>query len=585
MTPVDPITAEVIRCGLETIADEMGITMMHTSRTPIFTEAHDFSTAIFDYQGRMASLAQAIPIHMGAMKYAVKAALEFFGPEEIYEGDIILVNDPYYGGSHIPDWTMFAPTFYQGELVLFPAVRAHMADTGGAIGGGYNPLAYEIWQEGLRLSPIKIYEKGRPRRDILKMLEINNRMSTFMGDIQAMIGSNMIGKRRITEFLEKYGKESVVDSLEYVYDYAENRFRAEIREWPDGTFEGDAFIEHDGQGTRDIRLHARVTISGDEITVDLSGSAPQVRGFINSSLANVYSWTYAAFCCMIDADIPKNDGLFRPVHLIAPLGSIVNPREPAPCTACTLHVGGEVAEAVAHAMAQAVPEKAYSQNFKIGIPIITQGIDPRTGRYFIDLNLDNMGGSCSAAYGVDGWGVTPPVLAAITSTSAEMSDLLFPTRHHGWEYQTDSGGPGKWRGACGPWSRKEALSPMEATYFVIANRFPVRGLNGGQAGGLARYILREGSPEEKVLEEVGANEPLAPGCSYFTQYPGGGGWGDPLERDPSRVREDVLDEYVSLEGARRDYGVVLDPGSLEIDVGATEALRREMRSRKEAHGS
>jgi N-methylhydantoinase B len=412
------------------------------------------------------------------------------------------------------------------------------------------------------------------------MLEINNRMPTFMGDLQAMIGSNMIGKRRIMEFLEKYGREAVADSLEYVYDYAERRFRAEIREWPDGIYEGEAFIEHDGQGTRDIRIHAHITIEGDEITVDMSGSDPQVPGFINSSLANVYSWVYVSFCCMIDPDIPKNDGLFRPVNLIAPKGTIVNPQEPAPCTACTLHVGGEIAEAVAHAMAQAVPGKAFNQNFKIGIPIITQGINPRTGDYFIDLNLDNMGGSCNAAYGVDAWGITPPVLAAITSTSVEMTDLLFPTRHHGWEYTTDSGGPGKWRGVCGPWSNKEALAHIKATYFIIANRFPMRGLNGGGTGGLARYVLRHGSPQEMILEEVGVDEPLEPGHFYYTQYPGGGGWGDPLERRPELVREDVLDEYVSIEGARRDYGVIIDPERLEIDITATETLRRQMKSQE-----
>lgn len=576
---IDPITAEVIRCGLETIADEMGITMMHTSRTPIFTEAHDFSTAIFDCQGRMAALAQAIPIHMGAMKYAVQAALEFFGMDEIYEGDILLVNDPYYGGSHIPDYTMFAPTFYDGEIVLFPAVRAHMADTGGAVGGGYDPTAYEIWQEGLRLSPIKIYERGRPRRDILKMLEINNRMPTFMGDIQAMVGSNLIGKGRIMEFLDKYGKETVKASLDYIYDYAERRFRTEIQNWPDGTYVGDAFIEHDGQGTKDIKIKAEVTIAGDSINVDLSGSDPQVRGFINSPLANVYSWLYVAFCCMIDEDIPKNDGLFRPLNLIAPKGLVVNPNEPAPCTACTLHVGGEVAEAIAHALEKVVPEKAHNQNFKIGIPIITQGVNPRTGKYFIDLNIDNLGGSTSGAYGVDGWGVAPPVLSAITSTSVEMSDVLFPTQHHGWEYKIDSGGPGKWRGCPAPWSKKEALAPMKATYFVIANRYPMRGFNGGKSGSTSKYVLRYCSPEEKDLTEMGVNEPLEAGHFYYTEYPGGGGWGDPLERDPRKVLEDVLDEYVSIESARRDYGVVINPASMELDLGATESLRKAMKAK------
>ena len=204
MKEIDPITAEVIRCNLVTIANEMGDTMIRTATTPTFSESHDFSTSIFDARGRIVALADALPIHMGACKFSVMAALEAFG-DDLHPGDVIIVNDPYHGGSHLPDWTMMTPIFFEGRLAFFPVTRAHQGDTGGAVPGGYNPGATDIWQEGLRLPPIKIYEAGKPRNDIIKMLQINNREPTFLGDLKAMLGSVRVGERRLTEMLEKYG--------------------------------------------------------------------------------------------------------------------------------------------------------------------------------------------------------------------------------------------------------------------------------------------------------------------------------------------------------------------------------------------
>jgi N-methylhydantoinase B len=574
---LDPITAEVVRCSLETIADEMGVTMMRTATTPTFSESHDFSTAIFDWRGWMIALAQALPIHMGACKFSVLAALEQFGADGLHDEDIILVNDPYHGGSHIPDWTLISPVFVEGELVLFPVTRAHQDDTGATVPGGYNPMATEIWHEGLRIPPIKICQRGELREDLVKMLEINQRCPTFRGDLQAMIASNRVGARRIRELVARYGKETVKACLDYIVDYTERRIRAEIATWPDGVYHGEAYLEHDCQGTRDIVIRASAEIAGDHLRIDFAGSHPQVRGFVNSSLPNTYSYVFLTLCSMIDDSIPKNEGVFRAVEVLLPPGSVVNPNPPAPCTACTLHAGGEIGEAVAFALAQAVPDKAYPQNIKLGMPIITFGIDSRTGEFYVDQNIDMVGGWCNAAYGVDGWGAIAPFFGAMTMATAELGELLYPSRILSREYTTDSGGPGEWRGLPGTLVEKEMLQPVIANTYVIGTRYPHRGIAGGKAGAPNRLVLNAGSANEMLVQETSFMTPLAAGQRAQFQIGGGGGWGDPLERDPQAVREDVLDEYVSLEGAARDYGVVLDPKTLTVDEKATAELRAGQR--------
>ncbi len=584
MKEVDPISVEVIRGALVTIANEMGNTMIRTARTPTFSESHDFSTAIFDGGGRIIALADALPIHMGASKFSVMAALKEFG-EDLHTGDIIIVNDPYYGGSHLPDWTMMTPIFFDGRLMFFPVTRAHQGDTGGAVPGGYNPGATDIWQEGLRLPPIKIYDRGKPRNDIIRMLQINNREPTFLGDLQAMLGSVRVAERRLLEVLKKYGADTVKDCMDYAIDYTERRFRAEIQTWPDGVYKGEAYLEHDCQGVEDITIRATVTVAGDSLKIDFTGSDPQTPGFINSSVPNSYSYIFLTLSSMIDDSIPRNEGMFNPVEIILPEGSVVNPREPAPCTACTLHAGGEVGEALAFALERAIPEKAFVQNIKLGMPLVTYGTNPHTGEFYVDQNVTMAAGWCNAAHRTDGWGAMAPFFGAMTMATGELHDMHFPVLTMGREYAADSGGAGKWRGGCGTSIKMKALAPMFMHTYLIGTKYPMRGFNGGMAGSKNRIVLREDTPAEREVRTTAFEEPLSAGHLIRAELGGGGGWGDPLERDASAVLEDVLDGYVSLEGARRDYGVVIDSSRMTVDEEATHALRKQMaRERKASSG-
>ncbi|MGD0948208.1 MAG: hydantoinase B/oxoprolinase family protein [Candidatus Binatia bacterium] len=586
MKEIDTITAEIIRCGLATIANEMCDTMIRTATTPTFSESHDFSTSIFDGRGRMIALSDALPIHMGACKFSVMEVLKDFG-DDLHPGDMIVLNDPYHGGSHIPDWTIMTPIFSGDELVLFPVTRAHQGDTGGTIPGGYNPGATDIWQEGLRLPPIKIYDKGKPRYDIIKMLQINNREPTFLGDLNAMMGSIRVGERRLLEVLKKYGVKTVQDCMNYMITYSEKRFRAEVREWPDGVYTGEACLEHDCQGVQDITVRVTVTVSGETLKLDFTGSDPQTPGFINSSIPNSYSYIFLTLSSMIDDSIPRNEGLFGPVEIILPRGSVVNPNPPAPCTACTLHIGGEIGQAVAVALAKAIPEKAYIQNIKLGMPVVTYGINPATHEFYVDQNVTMAAGWCNAAYGLDGWGALPPFFGAMTQSTGELHDMVYPVQTLGREFVTDSGGAGKWRGGLGTRMFIRACSPMFAHTYVIGTRYPMPGCNGGMDGSRNRLVLRAGQPNEMEVETTAFEVPVSAGDVYMAELGGGAGWGDPLERDPAAVLDDVIDEYVSIDAARKYYGVIIDAKAMRIDWEQTAILHaqikkdRQERSREE----
>jgi len=582
MKQFDPITAEVIRYSLYTIANEMSDTMMRTATTSTFSESHDFSTSIFDGVGRMISLSDGLPNHMGACKYSVMEVLKDF-KDDLYPGDIIVLNDPYFGGSHIPDWTMMTPIFVGDEIIFFPVIRAHQGDTGGAVPGGYNPGATDIWQEGLRLPAIKVYEKGKPRNDIIKMLSINTREPKFIGDFQAMMGAVGVGKRRLEDLLQKYPINTIKESMDYIIDYSERRFRAEIKEWPNGVYHGEGYLEHDCQGTKDITVRVTVTVKDDTLKLDFTGSDPQTPGFINSPLPNTYSFIFLTLSSMIDDSIPRNEGLFHPLTVILPNGSVVNPNPPAPVTACTLHIGGEVGEAIAMALAQAIPEKAFLQNVKMGMPVVTYGINPYDGEFYLDQNTNMSAGWCGAAYGTDGWGSLPPDFGSMVMATAELHDMYFPWLTIEREFMTDSGGPGQWRGGVATAVRQKALAPMWAHTYLIGTKYTMRGIAGGMDGPPNITVLREGATDELIIETTGYGVPLSPGHVLSVKFGGGGGWGDPLKRDPKMVLEDVLDEYVSLESAFDDYGVVINEKTLEVDEKATADCRKKRYLEKAKH--
>jgi N-methylhydantoinase B len=367
---VDPIVISVIQHRLLAIVEEMGEAMLRTSYSQILNSSRDFSTAICGLDGRLIAQAEHVPVHVGALPFAAKAVTQFFG-DDIHDGDVFLLNDPYHGGNHLPDLTAFVPVFEDGVPRFWSINRAHQSDIGGSTHGAYNAAATEIWQEGLRITPLRIYDRGEPRRDLLEMIATNVRHPRdFRGDLAAMIGSAHVGERRLLALAAEFGWPVAKAAIEAVLDGAEHRTRAVIAQWRDGVYRGEAVLDDDGRGNSDIHIGATVTKRGSDLVIDLSDSHPQVASFINSSYPNTYSSVVVALSYLIDPDTPKNDGAFRPITVVAKPGTVVWANPGAPVTLATNHCGQEIIEAIIKALAPACPERAmagWGRRFRIAI--------------------------------------------------------------------------------------------------------------------------------------------------------------------------------------------------------------------------
>ena len=356
---IDPITRSVVQHRLSSIVKEMGEAMLRTSYSQILNSSRDFSLAICDTGGRLIAQADHLPVHVGALPWATLVVEDRF--KDIAPGDVFLLNDPYHGGSHLPDLTVFVPVFAGDKRLLWTIVRAHFSDIGGATHGAYNPGATEIWQEGLRIPPIKLYEAGRPREDLLDLLALNVRNPReFRGDLAAMLGAAHLGERRVSKLFSEFGAPVVEAAIEAILDATEQQTRAVVSTWKDGVFYGEAFLDDDGHGRSDIRIAAKVTKNGSDIEVDLSGSDPQSTSFVNSSHANMQAAVAMAFAYLIDAEIPKNTGALRPLKVIAKQGTIVWADPGRPVTLCTSHPSNEIVEAIVKALSASCPERAMA---------------------------------------------------------------------------------------------------------------------------------------------------------------------------------------------------------------------------------
>jgi N-methylhydantoinase B len=532
----DRITVSVIQHRLVALVAEMGEAMLRTSYSQILNSSRDFSTAVLDGAARLVAQAEHVPIHVGALPWAVRAVGESF-QARIRPGDVYLLNDPYHGGNHLPDLTVLLPVFADGRLVFWSINRAHHSDIGGSTHGSYNAAATEIWQEGIRIPPLKLYDAGELRDDVMRMVAANVRHSRdFLGDLRASIGSARLGERRILRLTEEYGGDTVTAAVDEILDGTERRCRACIRHWTDGVYRGEAVLDDDGHGTRDIGIRATVTKRGDGLEIDLTESHPQVAGFVNSSFPNTMSAVFMALAFLIDADIPKNDGTFRPVTVKARQGTIVWPFPPAPVTLSTNHCAQEIAESIIKALAPACPDRVtagWSRRFRIAI----RGVDPRTDRPFIwHLFHARPGGGASSAG--DGWPTAGEgqAVGGLKFGSVEVMEVRFPLFFARHEFRPNSGGAGKFRGGVGAVleMRMETAAPAQANTAGDGVRHAPYGIFGGRDGMVHRYrLISRGRTRILRTKEVGI--PVLPGDVFYVESSGGGGYGEPRDRD-SRAR-------------------------------------------------
>jgi N-methylhydantoinase B len=500
--------------------------------------------------------AEHVPIHVGAMPWAVESVRDFFAGR-VRPGDVFLLNDPYHGGNHLPDLTAFVPVFVDGELCFWSINRAHQSDIGGSTHGAYNPGATEIWQEGLRITPLKLYEAGELRDDVLKMIATNVRHPhDFMGDLRAMIGSARIGERRLGQLVDEYGAKTVLGAVDEILDSAERQARACIAGWKDGVYRGESVLDDDGHGITDIPIRATVTKKGDALTVDLSESHDQVTGFINSSFPNTMSAVHMALAFLIEPRTPKNHGTFRPVTVIARQGSIVWPNPPAPVTLATNHCAQEIAEAIIKALAPACPDRViagWGRRFRIAI----KGVNPRTRRPFIwHLFHARPGGGASPAG--DGWETAGEGQAAggIKFGSVEVAEARFPLFFERHEFRPDSAGDGRYRGGVGAdlLLRLTIAEPAVGNTAGDGVRHPSYGILGGLDGRPHRYRLMSRG-RERVLRTKEVGIPIRPGDYFLIESAGGGGYGPPAERDRAARAADRANGFVRGPAPRANGSV------------------------------
>ncbi len=574
-TKVDPITLSVVRGVLETTQREMTLALEKTARSSVFNLAHDYSTALFNATPEMILQGQDIPIHLGSLIPAMKAVAKFFG-DDIHEGDLILHNDPAYGGSHAIDICMYKPVFYHGKLMYWTVCKGHLTDIGGPVPAGYNPNAKDIFSECLRIPPVKIWDKGKPRHDVLNMILTNMRARRDQeGDFNALIGACQVGERNLIATLDKYGKEMVTTCIDELLDMADRQMRSLIKTVPNGVYEGVAILEDAGHGFGDFEIKAMVTIDGDRCHIKID-SPPQIPYFINSYEGNSHSGVYLGLMMFAQLPPPYNEGLYRCVSVdFGPKGTLCNAVEPAPHMNCTTTPMETLTDAVRLAFEKAAPSKvAASWGHANGLNMA--GWDTRHNEEYVTMVLATIISGAGATPQQDGWHACGPecCFGALTSGDIELLEYSYPIIIHRYSLMTDSGGAGKFRGGSGTaWEVEPLDKDMTIITFGEGRRIPAVGAAGAKSSmvdnKVGRLEIKRGGKTEIVRKNV--IETIKPGESVTNMNPGGGGYGNAFDRPTKLVADDFRNGLVSVEGARDDYGVVIANG--EIDEAATAALR------------
>ena len=571
----DPLTLEVVQNALASVADEMALMVMRSAYSPVVRDTMDYSTALCDRHGRVVAQGLTLAVQLGTFPTVMRYVLEEHG-ETTQPGDVFVTNDPYgYGGQHLPDIYVIQPIFVDGALEGWAATMAHHSDVGGLAPGSIAVHASEIYQEGLRIPLLKLHDAGRENTTLLRIVEKNTRQPTqVLGDIRAQLAACRAGERGLTEIVRRYGVDTAHAYLDELQRLAERLMRAEIAALPDGEVRFVDWIDGVGPDPQPLRVEVAVHIDGDELSIDFTGTEPQVQASVNCPVGMIYAACYCAIRGIAEHEIPNCEGYMRPITIHAPEGTIVNPVLPASCGARGV-VGYRVYDALMGALAQIAPDRVVAAG-EGGPTLIAIG-GYENGRPFVTTEV--IVGTWGARAGKDGLeGVSNP-LANLSNQPVELLEADLPLEIVRYELVPDSGGAGRFRGGLA-FLREFRLRGESAVLTIRSDRrtHPPYGLSGGGPGGASANTLATGGSEEALPGMPMAAIALRQGDVYRHVSAGGGGVGSPFERDPARVLEDVLDGKVTVEAARERYGVVLSLDQPAIDEAATLTLRKEMRA-------
>ena len=569
---IDPITLAVIKSALDSIVDEMAYTVIRTARSEIIKDVMDYSAALCDARGRMIAQAKTIAQHLGAIPDAMASVLaEFAG--DLRPGDVVAMNDPYQGGMHIPDVFLFMPIFREGEVEAFAVVIGHQTDMGGRVPGSNASDSTEIYQEGLRLPPVKLYERGEMSRSVRRIIEKNVRVpDRVLGDLGAQYAACKVGERELGRLYTRYGRDEVRRYTAELLDYAERLTRTEIARWPRGTYTFTDHLDSDGFSDEPVPLRVAITVHADgHLTCDWTGSSPQVKAALNSTLSFTKSCTYLSVRAVLRQDVPNNAGVFRCIDVVAPEGSILNPHMPGACAARAL-TGYRMLDVMLGALAQVLPDRVPAAG-EGGNTVLSIGGQTADRRPFVIVDM--ITGAWGGRPDKDGMEAVTNPSQNMSNTPVEVLEAQHPIRIDEYGFVPDSCGAGRFRGGLGL-RRRYTLLNDEATLQLRSDRMRFRpyGLSGGKAALGARNVLNPDGAAREMPAKFAVV--LQRGDAVLHEQPGGGGFGDPFTRDPERVAADARNEKITIEYARREHGVVLEPGTFKVDAAATRA-RRERR--------
>lgn len=577
---IDPITFEVMRSIFEFASDRMATVLQRSSFSPILADMLDFSNAIYDSDLQLLSQAANCPVHLAAMKFSAEEAVKGVGAENVHEGDVLVLNDPYRGGTHINDITFTKPIYYKKQLIGYGVSRGHWMDLGGG-GAGGQAFSTHIAAEGLRLPPLKIYSGGKLNEDLLAIILNNSRTPHFIkGDVQAHLGALLAAEQELQRACDRYGVDVVRAAMKKIQAYTEKMVRESIRTIPNGIYEAEDYADTDGIAQKRVKVKVRLEIEDTSIKVDFTGTDPMCQGAINSPKANTMSAALYSLQFFLAPDAPQNQGLFNPIEVILPEGCWLNATWPAPTIGCTTLTASKITSAIWQALAKAIPERVTGSTCSDANWFVASCTDAEGKTdVFSDLPAGGWGGTPYS----DGMNVTMDPLGNCMNMAAETAELFFPIAYEAFELRRDSAGAGQYRGGLG--------SVFKVRFFVGGElgMETSRTLAGspGAAGGLASAVQRSSHIRaDGTLDVIGgidddgnwhnpllASHKFGADETFMFESTGGGGWGNPRKRSVQDVLEDVLDEYISIDAAKNLYGVVIDPNTLKVDEAATAAVR------------
>jgi N-methylhydantoinase B len=572
------IELELLKNAAESVADQMALTIVRTARSSVAKDSMDFSTALVNAQGEVVAQGLCQPRHMCAIPGAIGAVLHRYRGQ-FEAGDIYIVNDPYNGGTHLPDIYLFQPTFLEEKLLGFACTIVHHTDIGGQVAGGNASNSTEIYQEGLRIPPLKFYDRGQPNEALFRIIEKNVRVPDMvMGDFRAQIAACALGEHGLQDLARQYGPARLEELFDHLLAYTEQLTRQAIRRLPDGAWDFTDHIDNDGFTPDPVRIHVTIIKQGDTITADYTGTCPQVKGAINSTLSFSTSITYACVKSVLGVDIPNNAGFFRPIQVIAPEASFVNPVMPAPVAARGL-AAMRITETLFGAFAKMLPERIFACGVGLDTGVTIAGYYPdRSPFLFLEFMYVSWGGGPDRD-GIDGCSLPH---SNYSNTPVEVIEAEQPLLIDTYSFMPDHCGAGKYRGGLA-FRRDFRLLTDEAHLQLRSDRqqFLPYGLHGGRSGTPSFSQINPGRSDAQVLASKGLF-PMQKGDVFHHITAGAAGWGEPLERDVAQVLDDVRNEKLTPDYVRQHYGVVVttDPGGIhwQVDDEATERLRAEMRS-------